>query len=68
MDAEDRRYLDAFYEKHAKVTEALIAAVQDGFREMAASMRELQAEIADQREQIQANTQGLLKVRDSLDG
>jgi hypothetical protein len=61
MDADDRRFLDALLERHVTITEAMIAAMNQGFAD-------LHAEIADQREQIQANTAALLKVLDGLDG
>ncbi len=67
--------LDAMLERHVIVTEALIRAIHDGFGETSNGFREiseavrdgfaqLQAEIADQREQIQANTQAILRVLD----
>ncbi|MGH2984440.1 MAG: hypothetical protein ACRDK5_09345 [Solirubrobacterales bacterium] len=58
-DDEFRRYLDALLERHAGITQHLIEAIDSG-------LAQLQAEIADQREQIQANTQALLRVLDRL--
>jgi hypothetical protein len=63
VDSEDRRFLDAFLERHVKVTDAMIGAMH----EISHSLHELQAEIADQREQIQANTAVLLKVLDRFE-
>jgi hypothetical protein len=56
-DEEFRRYLDALLERHASITQELITQMQLGFSS-------LQAEIADQREQIQANTEAILRVID----
>jgi hypothetical protein len=56
-DEEFRRYLDALLERHASITQELITQMQLGFSS-------LQAEIADQREQIQANTAAILRVID----
>jgi hypothetical protein len=52
---EQREWLDAMTERHVGITQRMIAAID-----------QLQAEIADQRAQIQANTQALLKVLDRL--
>ena len=52
---EQREWLDALTERHVGITQRMIAAID-----------QLQAEIADQRAQIQANTQALLKVLDQL--
>lgn len=59
MDEETRRFLDALLGRHVEITEELIQNMQAGFAA-------LQAEIADQREQIQANTNGILSVLDRL--
>jgi hypothetical protein len=64
VDADERRYLDAFFDRHAKVTDAMVGAMN----EISRSMQALQSEIADQREQIQANTAALLRVLDRLEG
>jgi hypothetical protein len=56
---ENRRFNDALLERHARITTELISAIQTGFAS-------LQAEIADQRRQIQAQTQALLHVLDRL--
>jgi hypothetical protein len=56
-DEEFRRYLDALLERHASITQELITQMQLGFSS-------LQAEIADQRAQIQANTEAILRVID----
>jgi len=56
-DDEFRRYLNALLERHAGITQHLIEAIDS-------SSAQLQAEIADQRSQIQANTQALLRVLD----
>jgi hypothetical protein len=56
-DVEFRRFLDGLLERHAGITQHLIEAIDS-------SSAQLQAEIADQRSQIQANTQALLRVLD----
>jgi hypothetical protein len=77
-DREQREFLDALTERHVGITQQLIEAMHAGFDRLAAqislssdritsSLAELQAEIADQREQIQANTQALLRVLDRLE-
>jgi hypothetical protein len=58
-DREHREFLDALTERHVGITQELIASIQIGFAR-------LQAEIADQRAQIQANTEALLRVLDRL--
>jgi hypothetical protein len=55
-DREHREFLDALTQRHVGITEQLVAAITT-----------LQAEIADQREQIQANTAALLRVLDRLE-
>jgi hypothetical protein len=55
-DKEMREFLDALTERHVGITQLLAGAITA-----------LQAEIADQREQIQANTAALLKVLDRLE-
>jgi hypothetical protein len=57
MQEETRRYNDALLERHVTITQHLIDAMQAGFAS-------LQAEIADQREQIQANTAAVLRLLD----
>jgi hypothetical protein len=52
-DREHREFLDALTERHVGVTQQMVAALST-----------LQAEISDQRAQIQANTQALLTVLD----
>jgi hypothetical protein len=52
-DREMREFLDALTERHVGITRQMIAAIT-----------KLQAEIADQRAQIQANTQALLRLLD----
>jgi hypothetical protein len=68
MDEETRRFLDELLKRHVIVTQELITQMQLGFGEITARMRadsaQLQAEIADQREQIQANTAAILKLLD----
>jgi hypothetical protein len=54
-DREMRDFLDALTERHVGITQQMIAAIA-----------KLQAEIADQRAHIQANTQALLRVLDRL--
>lgn len=58
-DGEFRRYLDALTERHVGISQQLIEAINSGFAQ-------LQAEIADQRAQIQANTKAVLRVLDRL--
>ena len=55
-DGEMREFLDALTERHVGITQQLVDVITN-----------LQAEIADQRAQIQANTQALLRVLDRLD-
>jgi hypothetical protein len=55
-DKEMREFLDALTERHVGITQLLASAITA-----------LQAEIADQREQIQASTAALLKVLDRLE-
>jgi hypothetical protein len=59
-DGEFRRFLDALTERHVGITQHLIESIDSGFAK-------LQGEIADQRAQIQANTEALLKVLDRLE-
>lgn len=59
-DREFKRYLDALTERHAGITQRMIESMEAFFAQ-------LQAEIADQRAQIQANTQALLRVLDRLE-
>jgi type IV secretory pathway ATPase VirB11/archaellum biosynthesis ATPase len=59
-DREMREFLDALTERHVGITQQLISSIEAGFAR-------LQAEIADQRKQIQANTAALLKVLDRLE-
>lgn len=54
---EQREWLDAHTERQVAITQDLIASIHSGFAQ-------LQAEIADQRAQIKANTDALLKVLD----
>lgn len=54
-DREMRQFLDGLTERHVGITQQMIGA-----------LTKLQDEIADQRAQIQANTQALLKVLDRL--
>jgi hypothetical protein len=61
VDADERDFFEKFMQRHVEITEAQIAAMRRGFDL-------LQAEIADQREQIQANTRALLSVLDRLEG
>jgi predicted nucleic acid-binding Zn-ribbon protein len=56
-DAEHTAFLNELTERHARVTEDMIAAIQR-------FGTELQREIADQRAQIQANTQAVLRLLD----
>ena len=59
-DADFKRYLHALTERHVGITQQLIETINSGFSQ-------LQAEIADQRRQIQANTEALLRVLRELD-
>lgn len=59
-DREHRAFFDALTERHVGITQHLIEAIDSGFSR-------LQAEIADQRAQIQTNTEALLKVLDRLE-
>jgi hypothetical protein len=52
-----REFLDGLTQRHVRVTQAMIGALGG-----------LQAEIADQRQQIQANTQALLRLLDERFG
>jgi hypothetical protein len=56
-DREQRDFLDALLERHVSITQQMIDAMNKGFDQ-------LQAEIADQRAQIQANTQAVLRLLD----
>jgi ABC-type transporter Mla subunit MlaD len=58
-DGEFRRFLDALTERHVGITQQLLETMNSGFAQ-------LQAEIADQREQIQAGTEALLRVLNRL--
>jgi ABC-type transporter Mla subunit MlaD len=51
-----REFLDGLTERHVGITRQLLGAIT-----------QLQAEIADQRGQIQANTQALHRVLDRLE-
>ncbi len=55
-DAEMKRYLDGLLERHVTITQAMIGSIAKMEAEMQAGFAALQAEIADQREQIKANT------------
>lgn len=79
MEEAERDFFEQFMQRHVEVTGAQIDAMQRGFAEMErnlaamrAEMRRgfdlLQAEVADQREQIQANTRALLSVLDRFEG
>ena len=61
--AEQKAASDRFHrellERHAGITESMIAALQE-------STAQLVAEIADQRAQIRANTQAVLRALDRL--
>jgi hypothetical protein len=63
-------YLDGLTERHVRITQQLIESISMGFDRLATQISsataELQAEIADQRAQIQANTQALLRLLDRL--
>jgi hypothetical protein len=52
-DREMREFLDALTERHVGITQQMIGAIT-----------KLQAEIADQRAQIQANTRAVLRLLD----
>jgi peptidoglycan hydrolase CwlO-like protein len=65
-DREMREFLDALTERHIGVTQQMIGAMNAGFDQLGSALAELQAEIADQREQIRANTRALLRVLDRL--
>ena len=58
-DREQRDFLDALLERHVNITQRMIDAMNAGFDQ-------LQAEIADQRAQIQASTQAVLRLLDRL--
>lgn len=63
---ENRRYNDALLKRHAGITQAQIAAI-DAIREQSsADSAALQAEIADQRSEIRAQTEALLRIIDRL--
>ena len=63
---EHRRYNDALFERHARISADQIAAIESIRVQSAADSAALQAEIADQRSQIQAQTDALLKFLDRL--
>jgi ABC-type transporter Mla subunit MlaD len=56
-EEEHRLFIRETTERNARITDSLIAAIQS-------FSADLQAEISDQREQIQANTQAILRVLD----
>jgi hypothetical protein len=58
-EEEFSRYLDAMLERHAAITQELIMQMQLSFSA-------LQAEIAEQREQIRANTAATWAMLDRL--
>lgn len=62
--AENRRLNDALLERHAGITAEMIASIQRSSEEHSAAFAALQTEIADQRAQIQAQTQAILQVID----
>jgi predicted nucleic acid-binding Zn-ribbon protein len=66
-DREHREFLDALTERHVGITQRMIATIERLEQRMTIALAALQAEIADQREQIQANTQALLTVLDRFE-
>ncbi len=66
LAADNRRYNDALLERHARITGDMIAALRRHGDEESARTTAILAEIADQREQIQAQTRALLQVIDRL--
>jgi hypothetical protein len=52
-----REFMDALTDRHVRVTQAMIGALGT-----------LQAEVADQRQQIQANTEAILRLLDERFG
>jgi predicted nucleic acid-binding Zn-ribbon protein len=66
-DREHREFLDALTTRHVGITRQMIEGMNTGFHRLSLAIAELQAEIADQREQIQANTEALLRVLDRLE-
>lgn len=56
-DVTQREFVDALTDRHVRVTQAMIGAIED-----------LRAEVADQRQQIQANTQAILRLLDERFG
>jgi hypothetical protein len=64
MDEETRRFLDGLLRRHVEVTQALIESMKGDSRALQAESRALQAEIADQREQIRANTEATWRMLD----
>jgi hypothetical protein len=65
--AEDnRRFNDALLERHAGITAAMIASLERSTEENTARSLALQAEIADQRALIQAQTEAIMQVIDRL--
>ncbi len=62
--AQNRRLNDALLERHAGITAEMIASIQRSGEEHSAAFSALQSEIADQRAQIQAQTEAILQVID----
>jgi hypothetical protein len=61
-----REFLDALTERHVRVTQQMIGALDRLTTQVNSGFAQLQAEVADQRAQIQANTQALLRILDRL--
>lgn len=67
-DREMRAFMDALTRRHVEVTQEMIAELGRLGERMDANSACLQAEIADQRDQIQANTKALLRLLDERFG
>ena len=64
-----REFIREVLRRHEVATEAMVARLDEqrmAFVDMRADMVAMQGEIADQRKQIQANTQAVLSVLDRL--
>jgi hypothetical protein len=66
-DRQQREFLDSLTERHVGITQEMIGALDRLTARVNAGFAQLQAEIADQREQIQANTEALLRVLGRLE-
>lgn len=66
MDEETRRFLDGLLLRHVEITQELITQLGEMQRAMREGFAALQAEIADQREQIQASTERIRAQTEAL--